>query len=135
MGQQLERASMTCRILAVRANSATAASGTDPYLDAHHRAILRSLASYQPFRRTTPTGEDAGALVEFLLRDHFLPRSVNTCLAELRDLVKSLPGNETVLERCTDASVAVAAAPTVVLGSGQTAVLPDRAADGHRPSP
>jgi transglutaminase-like putative cysteine protease/uncharacterized alpha-E superfamily protein len=116
IGQQLERASMTCRVLAARANNATATSGEDLYLDAHHRAILRSLASYQPFRRATPTGRDAGVLVEFLLRDQYLPRSVNTCLTELRDLVKTLPGSEAVLERCTDASVAVAAAPTMELG-------------------
>ena len=111
LGQQVERASMTCRVLAVRAESAAAMSGSDPYRDAHHMAILRSLASYQPFRRATPTGRDAAMLVEFLLQDQHLPRSVNACLAELRELVKALPRNEAVLASCTDTSVMVAAAP------------------------
>src|SRR5271165_5719344 len=56
MGQQLERAEMTCRVLAVRATNALAGLPFDSYQDAHHMGILRSLASYQPFRSTGPTG-------------------------------------------------------------------------------
>ena len=111
LGQQVERASITCRVLAVRAETLVGLVAADPYLDAHHMAVLRSLASYQPFRRAALSGEDARTSVLFLLRDPYLPRSVSACLAELRDLAKGLPHNEAVLEGCADASVAVVAAP------------------------
>lgn len=115
LGQQVERASITCRVLAVRADSLAGGAGNDPYLEAHHMAILRSLASYQPLRRAAVSGEDARTSVLFLLRDPCLPRSVSACVAEMRDLVKDLPRNEAALERCADASVAVVAAPILEL--------------------
>lgn len=119
LGQQVERASLTCRVLAARAESVSGPAGTDPYLDAHHMAVLRSLASYQPFRRAALSGEDPRASVRFLLRDPHLPRSFSACLAEVGDLAKGLPRNEPVVERCTDAAVAVAAAPIAELGTAR----------------
>ncbi len=126
LGQQIERASITCRVLAVRTENLVGTAGADPYVDAHLMAVLRSLASYQPFRRAARSGEDARALVMFLLRDPYLPRSVSACLAELRDLVKALPRNESALEGCADASVAVVAAPILELDpSGLRSFLVD----------
>ncbi len=62
----------------------------------------------------------------FLIRDPYLPRSLSACLAELRDLVKGLPHNESVLEGCADASVAVVAAPILELDpSGLRSFLVD----------
>ncbi len=55
LGQHLERADMTCRLLAVRADSAVPGPGRDDYYEVRHMAVLRSLASYQPFRRTAST--------------------------------------------------------------------------------
>jgi uncharacterized alpha-E superfamily protein/transglutaminase-like putative cysteine protease len=113
MGQHLERAELTCRVLAVRADSAVPGTGHDPYNDVHQMALLRSLASYQPFRRAMPARHDAAATLRFLLQDEAFPRAVSACLTELRDLVKSLPHNEPILAACTDTAVLVADAPVV----------------------
>jgi uncharacterized alpha-E superfamily protein/transglutaminase-like putative cysteine protease len=111
IGQQIERADITGRILTVRADSAAPSSGRDPYDEVHWMALLRSVAAYQPFRRAMPARPDNGATLRFLLQDDAFPRAVSSCLSELRATVKRLPGNEEVLAACTDASVLVADAP------------------------
>jgi uncharacterized alpha-E superfamily protein/transglutaminase-like putative cysteine protease len=111
MGQHLERAEITCRVLAVRAESAVPGSDRDIYNEVHQMALLRSLASYQPFRRAMPVRRDSASTLKFLLQDEAFPRAVCACLTELRDLVKSLPHNEPILAACTDTAVLVADAP------------------------
>ncbi len=111
MGQHLERAEITCRVLAVRADSAMPDPGRDVYNEVHQMALLRSLASYQPFRRAMPARPDPASTLRFLLQDEAFPRAVSACLGELRDLVKALPHNEPILAACTDTAVLVADAP------------------------
>ncbi len=111
MGQYLERAEMTCRVLAVRADSAVPEPGRDVYDEVRQMALLRSLASYQPFRRAMPAQPDAASTLRFLLQDEAFPRAVCACIGELRDLVKALPHNEPILTACTDTVVLVADAP------------------------
>ena len=111
MGQYLERAEMTCRVLAVRADSAVPEPGRDVYDEVRQMALLRSLASYQPFRRAMPAQPDAASTLRFLLQDEAFPRAVCACIGELRDLVKVLPHNEPILTACTDTVVLVAEAP------------------------
>jgi uncharacterized alpha-E superfamily protein/transglutaminase-like putative cysteine protease len=111
MGQHLERAEITCRVLTVRADSAMPDPGHKGYNEVHQMALLRSLASYQPFRRAMPMRPDAASTLRFLLQDEAFPRAVCACLSELRDLVKALPHNEPILAACTDTAVLVADAP------------------------
>jgi uncharacterized alpha-E superfamily protein/transglutaminase-like putative cysteine protease len=111
MGQHLERAEITCRVLAVRADSAVPDPRHEVYNEIHQMAMLRSLASYQPFRRATPARPDAASTLRFLLQDEAFPRAVCACLSELRALVKTLPHNEGILAACTDTAVLVADAP------------------------
>jgi len=111
MGQHFERAEMTCRVLAVRADSAIPDPSREVYGEVLQMALLRSLASYQPFRRAMPARPDAASTLRFLLQDEAFPRAVCACLSELRDLVKGLPHNERILAACTDTAVLVADAP------------------------
>jgi len=111
IGQQIERADITSRVLTVRAASAAPTRGRDPYDEVHWVALLRSVAAYQPFRRAMPARADNGDTLRFLLQDDAFPRAVSSCLSELRATVKRLPGNEEVLAVCTDAAVLVADAP------------------------
>jgi len=128
MGQQLERAELTCRLLAVRADSAVPGAGREPYDDVHRMALLRSLASYQPFRRAMPARPDAGSTLRFLLQDEAFPRAVCACLSEIGDVAKTLPGNEDLLSACTDAAVVLAGAPVTQLTAvGLVAFLADLA--------
>lgn len=128
IGQQIERADITGRILSVRADSAAPTGGRDPYDEVHWMALLRSMAAYQPFRRAMPARPDNGATLRFLLQDDAFPRAVSSCLSELRATVKRLPGNEEVLAACTDASVLVADAPVDRLTPAELRCL---AADLH----
>lgn len=111
MGQHLERAEITCRVLDVRAQSALPAPGHELYAEVHQMSLLRSLASYQPSRRAMPARRDAASTLKFLLQDESFPRAVGACISELRDLIKSLPNNEPVLSACTDTAVLIADAP------------------------
>ena len=92
IGQQIERADITGRMLTVRADSAAPTGGRDRYDEVHWMALLRSVAAYQPFRRAMPARPDNGATLRFLLQDDAFPRAVSSCLSELRATVKRLPG-------------------------------------------
>ena len=112
MGQQMERADITARVLLARAGDVVGTSVSDSYRGAHQMAVLRSLAAYQPFRRSTWQPETT-SLLRYLLQDERLPRSVALSLAELRGHAKELPQNESVLEACGEAAVTVAGADRV----------------------
>ena len=111
IGQQLERADLTCRTLSVHAETALPPDGGDVYTEVHRMALLRSLASYQPYRRVMPARADGGSILRFLLQDEASPRAVGACLAEVRTLLKGLPRNEPVVAAATEAAVRVGDAP------------------------
>jgi len=116
IGQHLERAELTCRFLSVRAESALADDSleADPYDHVRAMSVLKSLAAHQQYRRAMPAHPGGGSVVEFLLQDQALPRTVASCLAQVRQYLKELPNNEEALAACTDASVFVTG--TVVTG-------------------
>ncbi len=60
IGQNLERADLTSRVLDVRADNLQPRRGDDPYEAVRWMAVLRSLAAYQPFRRAMPARPQAG---------------------------------------------------------------------------
>ncbi len=111
IGQHLERADLTTRVLHVRSDSLRTERGDDPYDVVHWMAVLRSLAAYQPFRRAMPARTQSGAALRFLLQDDRFPRAVAACLSETRALLKDLARTEGPLEACTNAAMLVAAAP------------------------
>lgn len=107
-GQHVERADLTVRLLAVRADDVVAGPADAPYAEVHRSAVLRALAADQPFRRSAIRDPGRGAVARFLLRDEQFPRSVSACLAEVRRLAKDWPRHDAVVAACTDASVLVA---------------------------
>ena len=74
IGQNLERADLTSRVLDVRADNLQPRRGDDPYEAVRWMAVLRSLAAYQPFRRAMPARPQAGSTLRFLLQDDRFPR-------------------------------------------------------------
>ncbi len=112
IGQHLERAIVTCRLLAVRADSALGDAPSDEPFD-HLRAmsLLKALAAFQQFRRAMPARPAPGSVVSFMLRDETFPRSVASCLGQVRQALKELPGNEQALAACAEATVATVGAP------------------------
>ncbi len=118
IGQSLERADLTTRVLDARSESLHPERGDDPYDVVHWMAVLRSLAAYQPFRRAMPARPQGGSTLRFLLQDDRFPRAVSACLAEARHQLKSLTLAEDALGACADAAmlVASAAVPRLTLG-------------------
>ena len=74
IGQNLERADLTTRVLDVRSENLHPQRGDDPYDVVHWMAVLRSLAAYQPFRRAMPARPQGGSTLRFLLQDDRFPR-------------------------------------------------------------
>ena len=118
IGQNLERADLTTRVLDVRSDNLHMQRGDDPYDVVHWMAVLRSLAAYQPFRRAMPARPQGGSTLRFLLQDDRFPRAVSACLSEVRSHLKELPRAEEAIEACADASLLVASAPVPRLALG-----------------
>ena len=89
IGQNLERADLTTRVLDVRSESLRP-NRSDSYDEVHWMAVLRSLAAYQPFRRAMPARPQGGSTLRFLLQDDRFPRAVSACLTEARSQLKGL---------------------------------------------
>jgi len=111
VGQNLERADLTTRVLDVRSDNLHMQRGDDPYDVVHWMAVLRSLAAYQPFRRAMPARPQGGSTLRFLLQDDRFPRAVSACLSEVRSHLKELPRAEEAIDSCAEASLLVASAP------------------------
>jgi uncharacterized alpha-E superfamily protein len=118
IGQNLERADLTTRVLDVRSENLQLKRGDDPYDVVHWMAVLRSLAAYQPFRRAMPARPQGGSTLRFLLQDDRFPRAVSACLTEIRGQLKGLTRSEDALDACTSAAMLVASAaiPRLTLG-------------------
>ena len=110
IGQNLERADLTTRVLDVRSEDLQPKRGDDPYDVVHWMAVLRSLAAYQPFRRAMPARPQGGSTLRFLLQDARFPRAVSACLTETRAQLKGLARAEEAIDACNNASMLVATA-------------------------
>ncbi len=110
IGQNLERADLTARVLQVRSDTLGPTRGDNPYDVVRWMAVLRSLAAYQPFRRAMPARPQGGSTLRFLLQDDRFPRAVGASLSEVRAHLKELARAEEVLDACTEASMVVSSA-------------------------
>jgi uncharacterized alpha-E superfamily protein len=110
VGQNLERADLTTRVLDVRSENLQLKRGDDPYEAVQWMTVLRSLAAYQPFRRAMPARQQAGSTLRFLLQDDRFPRAVSACLTETRAQLKGLARAEEAIDACNNASMLVASA-------------------------
>jgi uncharacterized alpha-E superfamily protein len=110
LGRMLERAEMTCRLIDVRyahlealagpsrrLSGAVAAAGDDEVArgadrtDFHHWiAVLKSAAAFEAYRRRYRSSMDPADVVEFLLLEPDLPRSVVYCLSSAKWLLEDL---------------------------------------------
>ena len=110
IGQNLERADLTTRVLDVRSENLHPRGADAPYDVVHWMAVLRSPAAYQPFRRAMPARPQGGSTLRFLLQDDRFPRAVGACLAETRAHLKVLARSEDAQEACRNASMVIASA-------------------------
>lgn len=118
LGQALERADMTTRVLGVRATALLAApEGANDYDEVQWMGVLRSLTALQMYQRSHRGPIDGASAVSFLLFDDTFPRSVAYCAQRLRDELHRLPRS--------DITLAAVDGLSTVLGS-----IPAQASDG-----
>ena len=95
IGQALERADMTTRVLGVRA-AALIGGGVERFAQVQWMGVLRSLSALQMYQRATTSPVDGESVIDFLLHDRAFPRSVMSCLQSIRDSVSRLPRGDQV---------------------------------------
>ena len=98
LGQAIERADMTTRVLGVRAAALLAAPDVaDDYDEVQWMGVLRSVTAMQMYQRATRGPIVGAGVVAFLLFDHQFPRSVAGCLERVRSALQRLPSSERTL--------------------------------------
>lgn len=92
LGQSIERADMTTRVLGVRAASLLSwPVGIDDHDEVQWMGVLRSLSALQMYQRSHRGAIDGAGAVRFLLFDAKFPRSVAGCLHRIRTALERLP--------------------------------------------
>lgn len=98
LGHLLERADMTTRVVdvgaAVLLGDERLRSAVDPLIWA---SLLNSLSAMGAYRREIGPQVDAAAMVDFVLREGTLPRSVKYCLNGMRQELMPLKNNKEAL--------------------------------------
>lgn len=117
LGQNLERADMTTRVLDVHAELLARRGTPDARFDnVLWTFVLKSLAAFQGCRRAIPTAGAATATLRFLLQDHSFPRSVAFCLDEVAQQLKGLGQADEAFEACGMALRCALDAPEMLEG-------------------
>lgn len=98
LGEHLERADMTTRIVDIHAavlmpQAPQPAGDEDPAVALLWVGVLNSLSAFQMYRRHGSNRVDGEGVVSFLVRDVFFPRSVVHCLDEIETRLANLPHN------------------------------------------
>lgn len=95
LGEAVERADMTTRVVGVRAATLLMADRDTEASRAHDdvqwMSVLRSVSALQMYQRAHGGTIDAQTAVEFLLMDPRFPRSVAACVQRIRQCLSRLP--------------------------------------------
>lgn len=95
IGQFIERADMTTRLIDVGTGTFWAsAADLEPFADIQWRSVLRSLYALQSYNTSVAEPITQGPVIEFLMKDPRLPRSLAYGLNSVRNNLRSLPRND-----------------------------------------
>ena len=124
LGNYIERADMTTRIVDVRTTDLFAAHhDLEPFEQVQWRSILRSAYAMQSYNAAVREPVSAPRALAFLFEDPRLPRSYLRCLQAVQRSLLALPRHEQALAACQQAMRALAA--TNVAGLGKAGAAPD----------
>jgi uncharacterized alpha-E superfamily protein len=100
LGNFLERADMTTRIIDLRTtNLVESETELAPFADIQWRSVLNSLDSMQSYTVSMQNPINQPDVLEFLLKNNDLPRSLSRCYTTIRNCLRSLPKNQEPLEQ------------------------------------
>jgi uncharacterized alpha-E superfamily protein len=95
IGEFLERADMTTRIIDVRSvDMQDATAGLEPYSQLQWRSVLRSLHALQAYQLAVQEPIQQRLVLEFLFTNDSLPRSLAYCTSRIRSSLRTLPRNQ-----------------------------------------
>ncbi len=98
LGNFIERADMTSRIIDVGAdNLLQPAVELEPFADIQWRSVLRSLNATQSYASIVRAPIQSNAVLEFLIKNPALPRSLTYSLSSMRNSLRALPRSQRVL--------------------------------------
>jgi uncharacterized alpha-E superfamily protein len=113
LGQAIERADMTTRMLGIRAAALLAAPDhADDYDEVQWMGVLRSLTAMQMYQRATRGPIDGAGVVGFLLFHQSFPRSVAGCLQRCRSALERLPRSDRTVPAVDELDAQLAKLPT-----------------------
>lgn len=127
LGQSLERADMTSRIVDV----AAAYVRRDPELVERFGSVLgtnllKSVSGFQMYRQYCQPQVEGERVVDFLVRDEQFPRAIASCLVRARRACRKLPRGESPLASLDRVMGRLAEDPTEALTAADVAGLMDR---------
>ncbi|MEM7079100.1 MAG: alpha-E domain-containing protein [Pseudomonadota bacterium] len=100
MGNFIERADMTTRIIDLRtANLLPDETHLTPFADTQWRSVVSSLDAQQSYAASTQAPINQPDVLEFLLQNRELPRSLLRCFSTIRNCLRDLPKNKPPLEQ------------------------------------
>ncbi len=95
IGEFLERADMTTRIIDVRSVDLLAATeGLEPYSQLQWRSVLRSLHALQTYQLVMQEPIQQPLVLQFLFKNLELPRSIAYCTSRIRASLRTLPRHQ-----------------------------------------
>jgi uncharacterized alpha-E superfamily protein len=107
LGESIERADMTTRVVGVRAAALLAEGwaqipeGSETVAEVHDdvqwMGLLRSVSALQMYQRVTRGPIDGARAVHFLLLEPTFPRSVASCVTRIREALTRLPAPDRTL--------------------------------------
>jgi uncharacterized alpha-E superfamily protein len=100
LGRHIERATLTARVLDVRAASLVGPSAVERYDQIQWIGVLRSLSALHMYHRSTADPVSAEGAMRFLMLDPVFPRSVAYCLTSALGALGRLPASGGVLSAC-----------------------------------
>ncbi|MCK8514789.1 alpha-E domain-containing protein [Methylonatrum kenyense] len=104
LGQALERADMTSRIVDVRSANLLPRDAADVYSNLGWMSVLHSLSAYEMYRHEVQVRINGQAVVHFLLRGEKFPRACSFCLGRINASLARLPRAEKPLRRLREIS-------------------------------
>ena len=124
LGQSIERADMTTRIIDVRSATLLTQGATDllPFENIQWIGVLKSLTAYQMYRRKMQVRVRRADALRFLLMDDEFPRSVYYCVDCAASELAELPDSAPARRRLSKLKRTLRAAPVVALVEDQGAL-------------
>ena len=124
LGQAIERADMSTRIIDVRSASLLPSDTTDlmPFENIQWVSVLKSLTAYQMYRRKMQVRVQRYDALQFLLMDDEFPRSVYFCLLSASNELEALPECDAAMHKVSRLMRALQGAPVSSLINDQTAL-------------